>query len=70
MKKGKSYLCPLCGRKKKPAPKTSRADVREGVSVLRAPRTAVADSVVAESSNDQTANDFAAVLLKDRKKRL
>jgi hypothetical protein len=30
----------------------------------------MADSVVAESSDDKTADDFAALLLKDRKKRL
>ena len=43
---------------------------RDQRSVLRKPPATVADSVLAESSDDKTANDFAALLLlKDRKKR-
>ena len=47
-----------------------RVGGRDGRSVLRKPPATVADSVMAESSDDKTANDFAALLLlKDRKKR-
>jgi hypothetical protein len=63
----KSHLCPLCGGKRKPG--TDTADARGGRSALRKPPTAVAHSVVAESSDDKTANDFAALLLRDQKKR-
>jgi hypothetical protein len=67
---GKSHLCPLCGSKRKPQTKSSRADARYKLPVVLKPPTAVADSVVAESSDDKTANDFAALLLKTRNKQL
>ena len=65
MKKAtQSAPCPLCGGERKPATKASRASVRRRAGVLLKPPTDVADSVVAESSDDKTANDFAAVLVK------
>jgi len=67
---GKSHLCPLCGSKRKPQTKRFRPDVRYGRPVVLKPPTAGPDSVVAESSDDKTANDFAALLLTTRNKRL
>ena len=66
----KSHLCPLCGGKRKPGTDTAGTDARGGRSALRKPPTAIAHSVVAESSDDKTANDFAALLLRDQKKRV
>ena len=42
---------------------TSRADARPQLAVILRGSTAVADSVVAVSSDDQTANGFAEFLL-------
>ena len=64
MKKNKTLdLCPLCGGRRKPAMITSRADARPQLAVILRGSTAVADSVVAVSSDDQTANGFAEFLL-------
>jgi hypothetical protein len=69
-RENKAHLCPLCGGGKNPGTSTLRVGGRDGRSVLRKPSATVADSVMAESSDDKTANDFAALLLlKDRKKR-
>ena len=65
----KSDLCPHCGGKIKPETKAFRTDIRDELPVLLKPPKDVADSAVAESSDDKTANDFA-VVLKARKKRL
>lgn len=65
MKKAyKSDPCPLCGGERKPAPKASRAALHAS-GVYKASKT-VGYSFGAESSDDQTANDFAAVLMKGR----
>jgi hypothetical protein len=66
----KSHLCPLCGGRRKPGTDTAGADVRDRLSTLRKPPMGMADSFAAESSDDKTADDLAALLLKDRKKRL
>jgi hypothetical protein len=64
----KANRCPLCGREKKPTIKTSRSKSRVGTGVAASRKTfaAIADSVRAASSDDQTANDFAAAALKGR----
>ena len=65
MKKvNKSDLCPLCGGERKPVTKTSRAALHASAAIVyKAPKT-VASSFGSESSDDQTANDFAAALMK------
>ena len=63
MKKNKILdLCPLCGGRRKPAMITSRADARPQLAVILRGSKAVADSVVAVSSDDQPANGFAVLL--------
>jgi hypothetical protein len=69
-KRNKSDICPLCGSERKPGAKASRADVRDGHAVVRGSATTITDSVVAESCDDKTADDFAQVLLNARKRRL
>lgn len=64
-----SHLCPLCGSERKPAPKAPREVVHHRLAIAAKPSTTVADSVVAESSDDKTANDFAEVLLNAQKRR-
>lgn len=49
---------------------TSRADVRPRLAVIRRGPTAVADSVLAVSSDDQTASGFAEFLLDAPKREL
>jgi len=69
-RKNKSHLCPPCGGRRKPGTNTAGADTRGSRSALRKPPLVVAHSVVAESSDDKTANDFAALLLNAQKQRL
>jgi hypothetical protein len=71
MKKNKILdLCPLCGGRRKPGMITSRADVRPQLAVILRGPTAVADSVPAVSSDDQTASGFAEFLLDAPKREL
>jgi hypothetical protein len=62
----KADRCPECGGEKKPSPKKSTSRVVLGNALARKTPKLEADSDGAESSNDQTANDFAAVVLKSR----
>jgi hypothetical protein len=67
MKKGnKSDPCPLCGGERMLATKTSRTVVRARVAVIPAAQETLTHSFDGESSDDQTASDFAAFLLKGR----
>ena len=69
MKKENPYqVCPLCGSARKQRTRAYRTDAGDGRSALHKPLTALADSFVAESSDDKTANAFASLLLKDRTK--
>jgi hypothetical protein len=65
-KKNKTDRCPVCGNEKKPSPKKSISRVGIGNTVARKTPDFIADGDGAESSNDQTANDFAAILLQGR----
>lgn len=71
MKKGnKSGLCPVCGGDRKPATTTSPKALRASVAVVSTAPTIVTYSVGAESSDDETASDFAEFLLKSRSPQL
>jgi hypothetical protein len=63
-KENKADRCPECGGEKKPSPKKSTSRVVIGNALGRKTPELIADSAGAESSNDQTANDFAAVLIR------
>ena len=66
----KSGLCPVCGGERKPALTTSPRAVRASVAVASTAPTIVTYSVRTESSDDETASDFAAFLLKSRSPQL
>ena len=61
-KENKADRCPVCGGGKKPSPKKSTSRVVIANALIHKTPELIADSDAAESSNDQTANDFAAVL--------
>lgn len=65
-KKNKTDRCPVCGGEKKPSPRKSISRVGIGNAPACKTPDLIADGDGAESSNEQTANDFAAVLLKGR----
>ncbi len=69
-KENKADRCPVCGGERGPSPKKSTSRVVVGNVLARKTPELVADSDGAESSDDQTANDFAAVLLKSRSSQL
>jgi hypothetical protein len=58
-KEKKPDRCPLCGNESKPLAKSSRADKRTRVAMLRSAPKISGDSLGAESSDDKTANNFA-----------
>ena len=70
MKKGtKSNLCPLCGRQKKVETKRSRTNIRAGLTSVFKKSLAEAELLKLEYSDDNTANGFAAFLLRAQKER-
>jgi hypothetical protein len=69
-KENKSQLCPLCGGKKKPRLNSPARDARNGRPARCETPVAIVDYLAVESSDDKTANSFAALLVNHRKKRL
>ena len=69
-KKNKTDRCPVCGGEKKPRSRKSISRVGIGNALARKTSDLITDGDGAESSNDQTADDFAAVLLKGRNSQL
>lgn len=69
-KKNKLDLCPLCGSKRKVPTTASLRNARPKTAALSGVLTSAADSGPAESSDDRTANEFAALLLTGRTSQL
>jgi hypothetical protein len=69
-KENKADPCPVCGGEKNPTTKRSTSRAGTGNAVARKTPTLIAESVGVESSDDQTANDLAADLLKSRSRLL
>lgn len=62
-KKNQLDLCPLCGSKRKASTTASLSKAGAKIAGLSGVFTSAADSGPAESIDDKTANEFAALLL-------